>query len=222
MKLPARKSAYGEYTGWWPWRQHGRRMSLEGGGCHKAIVVVVVTRQLWWWLSKGNCGGGCHKAIVVVVVTRQLWWWLSQGNCGGGSHKAIVVVVVTRQLWWKLSQGNCGGGCHRDDTAGVNTASHWTSAVQGSLWLPQYPELTQVQQSCIALASPGLSQMVLFLHLLYSFVKIAANSVLKSTRIFHNDISHLCNEISWQYRVWYEYYDKIYIIRNYHSMFSFG
>ena len=37
--------------------------------------------------------------------------------------------------------------------------------------------------------------MVLFLPLLYSFVVIAANSVLKSTRIFHNDISHLCNEI---------------------------
>ena len=43
--------------------------------------------------------------------------------------------------------------------------------------------------------------MVLFLPLLYSFVVIAANRVLRNTRIFHNDISHLCNEISWQYGV---------------------
>ena len=28
---------------------------------------------------------------------------------------------------------------------------------------------------------------------------IAVNGEMKSTRIFHNDISHLCNEISWQY-----------------------
>ena len=47
-----------------------------------------------------------------------------------------------------------------------------------------------------ALAMPGHSQMVLFLPLLYSFAVSAANGVLKSTGIFHNDISHLCNEIS--------------------------
>ena len=63
------------------------------------------------------------------------------------------------------------------------------------------------QQGFVALALPGLSQMVLFWPLLYSFVVIAANSVLKSTRIFHNDISHLCSEISWQYGVGYNYYD---------------
>ena len=64
--------------------------------------------------------------------------------------------------------------------------------------------------------------MVLFLPPIYSFAVSASNGVLKSTGIFHNDISHLCNEISWQYGVWYEYYDQIYIVRNYHSMFLFG
>ena len=57
-------------------------------------------------------------------------------------------------------------------------------------------KLQRTGEFFVALAMTGLSQMVLFLPLLYSFVMIAANSVLKSTRIFHNDISLLCNEIS--------------------------
>ena len=59
----------------------------------------------------------------------------------------------------------------------------------------------------IALASPGHSQMGLFLPLLYSFVVSVANGARKSTRTFRNDISHLCNEISGQYGVLYNYID---------------
>ena len=51
------------------------------------------------------------------------------------------MAVVTRQRWWRLSQGSDGGGCHTDDVKDV--VSHWTSAVDSSLWLPQYPELTR-------------------------------------------------------------------------------
>ena len=43
--------------------------------------------------------------------------------------------------------------------------------------------------------------------LFFSFVVIAATVYWKSTRTFHNDISHLCNEISWEYGVWYKYCD---------------
>ena len=46
----------------------------------------------------------------------------------------------------------------------------------------------------------------LFLPRYYDAVS-AANGVLKCTWIFYNDISHLCNEISWQYGVWHMYYD---------------
>ena len=59
----------------------------------------------------------------------------------------------------------------------------------------------------VALAMPGHYQMGLFLPLLYNFVVSAANVYFKVPGYFRNDISHLCKEISWQYGVWYKYYD---------------
>ena len=92
----------------------------------------------------------------------------------------LTHICVTRPQWIKPNRPRTKWPTFRTAFHGIN-----------DLWISSESALL----NCLPWHSQG------FLGWFY-FWLFAANSVLKSTRIFHNDISHLCNEISWQYRVW--------------------
>ena len=125
------------------------------------------------------------KFHFYISCRESVWWWLNTGSSNG--------LVSFR--WQPLPEPICILGQQ------VHLFMH--EHEKRKPWrviIPSKYQLKMIYTGCWLLLpwhSHGLSQMVLFLPLLYSFVVIAANRVLKSTRIFHNDISHLCNEMGY-------------------------